>query len=347
LDFINQLGAFAPLMALVFFFLASSLMIWRLGILENKGMEGTVLGTLVMPYCSGLSNIIFALLLGLKHGEGKLVWENCIVNNATNLTLLIGIPALISALVIIPSKNNKKAKGSKDSKKKSKSKGNDKKGGAVGEHFRINRLSLLLTLMAVIFFTGALWALSFDKVIDQSDAWVLIGLFVFWQIFQVFDIVKYNISKKHNLNLFIFVDILMILLAGYVMFESIDWLLGWVMSLGDGFFGNGGLGWLSGWLMVVPNAMMSLYYTFKKRPEIAYSSQIGDGHICIPLCIGIFALFENIRVPDFFEYGLLLIGGAAVVHLVFMMLFGRLPRVIGGLLVVSYGWFVYQGVIPG
>ena len=342
MDIINGLGAFAPVVALVFFLLASSLMIWRLGVLENKGMEGTVLGTLVMPYCSGLSNIIFALLLGLKHGEGKLVWENCIVNNATNLTLLIGIPALISALVIIPkSSSPAKTKGKKKEKKA------DKKNSKAGDHLRINRLSLVLTLFAVIFFTGALWALSFDRVIDQSDAFVLIGLFVFWQLFQVFDVVKYNITKNHKMNLFIFVEIILILVAGYIMFESIDWLLTWCMDLGDGFIGNGGLGWLSGWLMVVPNAMMALYYTFKKRPEIAYSSQIGDGHICIPLCIGIFALFENIKVPEFFHYGLILIGSAAVVHVIFLLLFGRLPRIIGGLLVLSYGWFVYQGIIPG
>jgi cation:H+ antiporter len=336
----DSLGAFAPVVALLFFLLASVLMIWRLGILENKGMEGTVLGTLVMPYCSGLSNIIFALLLGMKLGDGRLVWENCIVNNATNLTLLIGVPAIISALVIIP----KKVVGSK---KKKKGKKNDVKASKGGELFRINRLSLILTLIAVIFFTGALWAMSIDNVINRSDAWLLIGLFFFWQFFQVFDVVKYNITKSTKLDMFIFVEILMILLAGYVMFEAIDWLLNWMIGMGNGFIGEGGLGWLSGWLMVVPNAMMSLYYTFKKRPEIAYSSQIGDGHICIPFCIGIFAVFQDINVPAGFEYGLMLIGGAAIVHLVFLIVFGRLPRIIGGILVLSYGWFVYQGIIPG
>ena len=345
MQFFEALGIFAPFAALIFFLLASALMIWRLGVLENKGMEGTVLGTLVMPYCSGLSNIIFAVLLGMNLEDGRLVWENCIVNNATNLTLLIGIPAIISALVIIPRKAKPaESKGKKKAKKKEPKSSKEGKGG---ELFRINRLSLILTLIAVIFFTGALWALSLDHRLTKSDAWVLIGMFFFWQLFQVYDVMKYNITKSHKLNMFIFVEILMILFAGYVMFESIDWLLNYVIGMGSGFFGSGGVGWLSGWLMVVPNAMMSLYYTFKKRPEIAYSSQIGDGHICIPLCIGIYAIFNDIRVPKDFEYGLMLIGGAAVVHLVFLIVFGRLPRIIGGILVASYIWFVYQGIIPG
>lgn len=331
----DALGSFAAIAALALFFASSFVMIWRLGVLENKGMEGTVLGTLVMPYCSGLSNLIFAYLLGSQGGNGKLVWENCIVNNATNLTLLIGLPALISGLVIIP-----KAKQA-DGKKKGKAKapaGNQ-------DLFKINRLSLILTLLAVIFFTGALWALSFDGKITKSDAWVLIGLFFFWQVFHVFDVMKYNVSSKKNLNAMVLIEFVLILFSGYIMFESIDWLLNWIMALGDQFIGSKGVGWISGWLMVVPNAMMAMYYSLKKRPEIAYSSQIGDGHICIPFCIGIFALFNTISVPKSFEQGLILIGGAAVLHLLFLILFGRLPRLIGACFVLSYGWFVYQGVI--
>ena len=49
-----------PWFSLGLFFAASFLMIWRLGALEKNGLEGTVLGTLIMPYCSGLSNLIFA-----------------------------------------------------------------------------------------------------------------------------------------------------------------------------------------------------------------------------------------------------------------------------------------------
>ena len=42
-----------PWFSLILFIAASVVMIWRLEALEKKGFEGTVLGTLVMPYASG------------------------------------------------------------------------------------------------------------------------------------------------------------------------------------------------------------------------------------------------------------------------------------------------------
>ncbi|MCK5723474.1 MAG: sodium:calcium symporter, partial [Gammaproteobacteria bacterium] len=85
--YISVLDILDPWLSLALFFAASFLMIWRLGSLETKGLEGTVLGTLIMPYCSGLSNLIFAYFLGRSGGSGSMVLENCIVNNVTNLTL--------------------------------------------------------------------------------------------------------------------------------------------------------------------------------------------------------------------------------------------------------------------
>ncbi len=64
----------------------------------HDGIEGTVLGTVVMPYCSGLGNLIFAFVIGLGRGSSKDVLTNCLVNNVTNLTILIGIPAVIWGL---------------------------------------------------------------------------------------------------------------------------------------------------------------------------------------------------------------------------------------------------------
>ena len=49
-----------PWFSLILFIAASAVMIWRLEALEKKGFEGTVLGTLVMPYASGFSNLMFA-----------------------------------------------------------------------------------------------------------------------------------------------------------------------------------------------------------------------------------------------------------------------------------------------
>ncbi|MBF0199004.1 MAG: sodium:calcium symporter [Planctomycetes bacterium] len=349
MEYLDSLGLWTPWVYLLIFLLTSVAMIWRLGELENRGLEGTVLGTVVMPYCSGLSNLIFAYVLGVSGGEGRLVLENCIVNNTTNLTLLIGLPALIWGLNIFPVKGKAaakgkgaKGKGAKD--KASKSKKAPAKAGVAEEH-RLNRLSLLLNLMAVIFFTGALWAQSQDGQIDRGDAYVLIGLFVFWQIIHVFDVLKYNIHRKQKMGILIWLDMAIIFASGYAMFTSIDWLVNWALQEGEGLLGSEGIGWMSGWLMVLPNAMLAFYYAMKNRADIAYSSQIGDGHICIPLCIGLFALFSPIQIPDFFLIGVYLILGATVVHMVLVMLLGRLPRLAGLAFSVAYGYFLYEGLI--
>src|SRR5579864_4172810 len=88
-------NSWAPWLFLALFLAASFLMIWRLEAMNANGVEGTVLGTLVMPYCSGMGNLIFAFVLGAKGGSGAEVLTNCLVNNVTNLTLLIGLPTLI------------------------------------------------------------------------------------------------------------------------------------------------------------------------------------------------------------------------------------------------------------
>jgi len=102
------LSSLDPWFSLGLFLVCSILMVYRLNVLERKGLEGTVLGTLVMPYASGFPNLVFAFSLGRQGGSGSVIVENCIVNNVTNLTLLIGLPALIWGLNIIPSR---KAKG--------------------------------------------------------------------------------------------------------------------------------------------------------------------------------------------------------------------------------------------
>jgi hypothetical protein len=78
---------------------------------------------------------------------------------------------------------------------------------------------------------------------------------------------------------------------------GIDRLVAWVMALGPGFILYDQLGLLSGCLMVLPNGILAAYYAWAGRADIVYSSQIGDGHICIPMCIGLFALFSVVQVP--------------------------------------------------
>lgn len=331
--FLPQGPVSGPLIYFLLFNASSLLMIWALGRMEKRGVEGTALGTLVMPYCSGLSNLIFAGQMGAEgSSNGTLVLENCLVNNATNLTLLIGLPALIWGMQILP---------------KAKAKGKGKAKQLVQEVHHLNRLSLLLTLTAGLFFTGAFWAVAGDGVLTRRESFMLIGIFLFWQVFQVFDVMKYNVVKKQRQGFSILLDFLIVIAGGYIMFESIDWMVGWIVGMGDSFMGRGGLGWLSGWLMVLPNAFLAFYYTFKKRSDIAYSSQVGDGHICIPLCLGVYGLFvekSHLDLPSF-DMCLAVICGSLVIHIAFVLTLGRLPRWMGLLLVASYGVFIYNGLI--
>src|SRR2546422_3885816 len=146
-------GAWAPWLFLGLFIAASALMIWRLEHMTESGVEGTVLGTLVMPYCSGLGNLIFVFVVVTSNVQGTEVMTNCLVNNVTNMTLLIGLPAIFWGISRTP-KTTPKAK-----KKKKKNE----------EEHRLNRLAMLLTLTAVLFFTGAVWALARDGELNFTD----------------------------------------------------------------------------------------------------------------------------------------------------------------------------------
>lgn len=300
-------------------------MVWRLHAMENKGFEGTVLGTLIMPYCSGFPNLIFAYVMSRSGGNGKLVLENCVVNNVTNLTLILGLSAILCSAAVVP-------KGRSGSRAKKQA-----------DFYRLYRLDLLFTLVALFLFTGALWALSKDGVIDFYDGLVLIGLFLFWQVLHVFEILKNNVRKNRSFQWSISIDLLLIAASAYGVYLSVDRLVVWVSAGQGAFFSLGNLGWLSGVLMVLPNAFLALYYAQAGRQDIVVSSQIGDGHICIPMCIGLFALFDRIDVPAFFQTGLYVVLGAGAIHFVLIALLGRQPRLFGFFLVGLYALFLYWG----
>ncbi len=318
---------FAPIWFLGLFIAASFLMIWRLEVMSESGVEGTVLGTLVMPYCSGMGNLIFAFVLGAKGGPGSEVLTNALVNNVTNMTLLIGLPTILWGMNVLPAGRTKK-------KKKSNNK----------EH-QINRLSLLLTLTAVLFFTGATWALARDRQLNTGDGMVLIGLFLFWQCFHVFEVLKTNVRQNKSISWMLPVDLALLGIGSWVIYRSTDWLVDWVSSIQTGFISVKYLGWLSGWLMVLPNGVLAFYYGWRGNPEVVYTSQVGDGHISIPLCVGIYALYHPIAVNPFFKTGVWILMIAAMIHFFFIALFGRLPRFMGWVLVAAYCVFLYQGLL--
>jgi cation:H+ antiporter len=108
IHWIEAKGPYAPWLFLALFIAASFLMLWRLEVMSANGFEGTVLGTLVMPYCSGMGNLIFAFIIGHRGGNGGDVMINSLVNNVTNMTLVLGLPAIFWRMSMLPSQKNKR-----------------------------------------------------------------------------------------------------------------------------------------------------------------------------------------------------------------------------------------------
>jgi cation:H+ antiporter len=319
---------FAPFWFLVLFVAASLLMIWRLEAMSAGGLEGTVLGTLVMPYCSGIGNLIFAFVLGSKGGPGKELLTNALVNNVTNMTLLLGLPAILWQMNVLPPDKAEKSK-----KKK-----------ANQQVHKINRLSLLLTLTAALFFTGVVCALASDGTLTFTDGIVMIGLFLFWQAFHVYDVLKTNVRQNKSFGCMLIFDFALLGVGAYGIYVSTNWLVDWISNIHTGFVSADHLGWLSGWLMVLPNAMLAMYYARRGNPEVVYTSQVGDGHISIPLSVGIYTLYRTIQVPAFFYTGAAILMTAAVIHFVVVALFGSLPRLMGWVLLAAYLIFLFTGL---
>src|SRR5205807_480152 len=164
---------------------------------------------------------------------------------------------------------------------------------------------------------------------------------LFWQCFHVFEVLKSNVRQNKSFTWMLPVNLALLGLGAYGIYISTDWLVDWVSSIHTGFVSAKHLGWLSGWLMVLPNALLAFYYAWRGNPEVVYTSQIGDGHISIPLCLGVYALYHNEKIPAFFQTGVLILICAAAIHFVFVAIYGRLPRVMGWILTAAYGIFLY------
>ncbi len=321
MQWIESQGSAAPWWFGALFVLGSVLMLWRLEAMSARGFEGTVLGTLVMPYCSGLGNLVFTFLLARRHGPGGEVMTNALVNNVTNLTLLLGVPALLWGIRL-------RAAGKSKSKNAARTR-------------ELHRLALLFTLVAALFFSGAVWALGRDGRLDFSDGLVLVGLFVFWQCVHVFDVLKTNVQQNRSPGWGLALEALLLAFGAWAVYASTDWLINWLERQPSGrFLSAQHLGWLSGWLMVLPNGLLAFYYAGRGRPEVTYASQIGDGHVCIPLCVGIYALHQPLLVPGLFQTGVIVLAGATLLHLFCVLTLGGLPRWMGLVLVLAYAWFV-------
>lgn len=315
-------GAWTPLALVAAFLLSSLLIIWRLELMSHRGVQGTVLGTLFMPYFSGLGNLIFVAVVLNREGPAEEIAINAWTNNLTNLCLLLALPAIIWGLNLAAGSRAKKA---------------------VRES-KLHRLSLALTLVALIFFNLTVWVLGQDGEIDRFDGFALVGLFAFWQCFHIFEVLKENTRQGNGWNLMIAVDVVLILIGSFVTLVAVDGVVTVIMEAEDGFFSGSQLGLLTGWLMVLPNAVLAFYYAWKQRGDVVYNSQVGDGHICIPLCIGLFAIFEPMPLPTFFQNGLLFLSAVALVHLICVVLLRGLPKLVAIGLVAVYGYALYTQI---
>ena len=329
ISYIDTIQTYAaqPLLQLAIFIAANAVMVWRLRVMESKGFEGTVLGTLIMPYCSGFANLVFAYVMSKSASNGGLVIENCIVNNATNLTFILGLSAIFGSVAILPkTKSRQKLKEHAD-------------------YLFINRLNILFTLIALFLFTGTLWALAKDGELNFYDGLILVGLFLFWQILHVFEVLKDNVRNDKQIHWSIVIDLVLIAASAYCIYFAVDHLVEWVSKTKNPIFSFAKIGWFSGILMVLPNAFLALYYAYIGRQDIVISSQVGDGHICIPMCIGLFSVFNTIRIPDSLQTGAYIILGAGLVLFLSVAALGRIPRFVGVGLIGAYAFFLYNGLI--
>jgi len=315
-------GSWTPLALIGIFLISSLLIVWRLELMSHRGVEGTVLGSLFMPYFSGLGNLIFIGVVLKQNGPPEEIAINAWTNNLTNLCILLAIPALIWGIQLTPASHAKKAE----------------------RESKLNRLSLTLTLLAMIFFSLVVWVLGHDGSIDRFDGITLVGLFLFWQCFHIFEVLKENTRTASGWHPMIVLDVVLILSGSFFTLFAVDGIVSMLLSRNDGFLSADQLGLLTGWLMVLPNAVLAFYYAFKKRGDVVYSSQIGDGHICIPLCIGLYAIFNPMPLPEFFKDGLLFIAVVAGIHMVCVILLKGLPRLVALGLISVYGYILYLQV---
>ena len=345
----DTLGLGHPLTYLAVFFAASLLLVWRLEAMLERGLEGTALGALVMPLCSGLGNLLFVAVARERGVAAEEVAVNALGNNLTNLLLILPGVALFGALSLRASGKTGGGRAGGKAGAKTKSAATRKKGGGKGgadaeTKTRLHALALFLTLGAAAAFALISWALALDGRLDRGDGLALIGLFALWQGFHLYDVRKHQLTQRQSFSPWVAVDALLALGAAWLMLESLDWLVTWLKARPAGSFGAGNLGWVTAWLMVLPNAALAAYYAWRSRADIVYASQVGDGHICIPLCLGLAAALTPFAPPAWFADALLVLAGAAGFHALLVAVFGGLPRVLALLPLAAYGWCLYTGL---
>lgn len=93
-----------------------------------------------------------------------------------------------------------------------------------------------------------------------------------------------------------------------------------------------------------PDARLAFSCAARRRADLAHASQLGEGPLCFPLCVGLAARIPPRPVPKFFDTGLAILLGAALVHVLGVLFADGLPRWMGGPLVAASAWLVAAGL---
>lgn len=313
-------------------------MLWRLAALQRAGGTGAILSLMLTPFATALGNMMFALSAAGHSSDGREVVVNCVVNNLTVMLFLVGLVACLWKVEVAP--EGRAAGGEKSQKQEG------------GDQKRPMKLWILTGFAAVLFFTAVFWALGCDMTagralrwsapslrFDAADALIMLATFVFWQVLYLLEVLKANKPEQKPISWRLVFNLLLVGVGLVFAIESMHWLLAWAWKGGLGLVGSGRLGWVSGLAMALPNAVVALYYGWRNKPEIVYGVQAADANICIPFCLALYVLYKGsalvapavgLTVP------LVMFVAGVVLQTLFVGATGRLPRVIGILLIGCY-----------
>jgi cation:H+ antiporter len=244
---------------------------------------------------------------------------NAWTNHLTGLCLVIALPTLIWGLRLSAKSRSKKALQESQSQ----------------------RISLSLSLVAMVLFNLTLWTLGHDKEISRFDGFWLIGLFLSWQCFRYYELLKEVKQQSRDWHPMLVIDIALILTGSIVALLSTDGIVSGILAEKESILRADRLGLLTGVFMLLPSAGIALYYGWKQDSALIYRTQLSGGQISMPLSIGLFAIFKPITVLNFIEDGLLFITTVALVHLICVLLLSELPKLVAAGLVAAYSYALY------
>ena len=139
------------------------------------------------------------------------------------MTLVLGLPAIFWGIKVLPSKDKPNGKNPA------------KKSAAAGKTQRVEPAGAVADADGHSVFHRRGRALGRKGRIDFNDGLVLVGLFLFWQCFHVFEVLKSNVRQGKSLGWTLPFDLALLAFGAYGIYVSTDWLVHWVQIVHHGF----------------------------------------------------------------------------------------------------------------